>query len=114
MPDAPKERLWTVSQLTNHLKDALEEAFPQLVGAGRNLQPAPASSGHVYFNLKDKQSILRTVMWRSDAQRLRFQLQDGLQVIVHGRLTALSAARRLSALRPIASSCRATASRTWP
>src|ERR1700677_2137641 len=87
MPDAPKERLWTVTQLTNHLKDALEEAYPHIWIVGEISNLRPASSGHVYFNLKDKQSIVRTVMWRSDAQKLRFQLQEGLEVIVHGRLT---------------------------
>jgi exodeoxyribonuclease VII large subunit len=87
MPDAPKERLWTVTQLTNHLKDALEEAFARLWIVGEISNLTRASSGHVYFNLKDKNAILRTIMWRSDAQRLRFELREGLEVMVHGRLT---------------------------
>ncbi len=77
----------TVSQLTAHVKDALEDAFVNLwiVGEVSNLKPA--SSGHVYFNLKDKEATLRVILWRSDAVRLRFPLRDGLEVVVHGRLT---------------------------
>ena len=44
-------------------------------------------SGHVYCTLKDKASQIRAVVFRSSAVRLRFALQEGLQVIVRGRLT---------------------------
>lgn len=44
-------------------------------------------SGHVYCTLKDKTSQIRAVLFRSGAVRLRFALQEGLQVIVRGRLT---------------------------
>ena len=44
-------------------------------------------SGHVYCTLKDKASQIRAVLFRSSAVRLRFALQEGLQVIVRGRLT---------------------------
>lgn len=44
-------------------------------------------SGHVYCTLKDKTSQIRAVLFRSTAVRLRFALQEGLQVIVRGRLT---------------------------
>src|SRR5881396_556762 len=45
------------------------------------------SSGHLYFTLKDQSSQIRAVLFRAGAQRLRFALQEGLQVIVRGRLT---------------------------
>src|SRR6185295_8301163 len=44
-------------------------------------------SGHVYCTLKDKTSQIRAVLFRSSAVRLRFVLQEGLQVVVRGRLT---------------------------
>lgn len=44
-------------------------------------------SGHVYCTLKDKTSQIRAVLFRPSAVRLRFALQEGLQVIVRGRLT---------------------------
>jgi exodeoxyribonuclease VII large subunit len=45
------------------------------------------SSGHQYFTLKDQGSQIRAVLFRSQAQRLKFSLQDGLEVLVLGRLT---------------------------
>jgi exodeoxyribonuclease VII large subunit len=45
------------------------------------------SSGHQYFTLKDQASQIRAVLFRSQAERLKFGLQDGLEVLVFGRLT---------------------------
>ena len=45
------------------------------------------SSGHQYLTLKDQGSQIRAVLFRSQAQRLKFSLQDGLEVLVLGRLT---------------------------
>src|SRR5205085_9566017 len=44
------------------------------------------SSGHVYLKLKDAESQLNTVVYRGVALRLRFDLQDGMEVIAKGRL----------------------------
>jgi exodeoxyribonuclease VII large subunit len=44
-------------------------------------------SGHLYYTLKDETSQIRAVLFRSSAVRVRFALQDGMQVIVRGRLT---------------------------
>ena len=77
----------TVSQLTAQVKDSLEDAFVNLWVVGEVSNLKPASSGHVYFNLKDKDATLRIILWRSDAARLRFPLRDGLEIVVHGRLT---------------------------
>ncbi len=46
-----------------------------------------AASGHVYLALKDENARLDGVMWRGNAQRLGFQLEDGLEVIATGKLT---------------------------
>jgi exodeoxyribonuclease VII large subunit len=43
-----------------------------------------AGSGHVYFTLKDETAQLKAVMWRTTAQRIRFDLRDGMEVIVAG------------------------------
>jgi exodeoxyribonuclease VII large subunit len=46
-----------------------------------------AQSGHLYFDLKDEQSQLRTVMWRSQAARVPFELKGGQQVVCRGQVT---------------------------
>jgi len=79
--------VFTVSELTGLLRVSIEEQFPDfwLEGELSNLR-APGS-GHVYCTLKDRTSQIRAVLFRSSAVRLRFALQEGLQVIVRGRLT---------------------------
>jgi exodeoxyribonuclease VII large subunit len=77
----------TVSELTNQIRSLLENRFPTVWVEGEisNLRRPP--SGHQYFTLKDQHSQIRSVIFRGSAQQLRFDLQDGLEVIVAGRLT---------------------------
>ena len=44
-------------------------------------------SGHIYFSLKDADGQIRAVMFRSSAARLRFSLENGMRVVVHGSCT---------------------------
>ncbi len=75
----------TVSQLTRMVKGAIEAALPRtlhVVGELSNL--SRPSGGHIYFTLKDASSEVRCVIWRSDAKTLKFDLQDGMEVIATG------------------------------
>lgn len=76
----------TVSELTAILRGVVEQCFPAVWVAGEISNLARAASGHLYFTLKDEGAQLRAVMWRSTAQRVRFELRDGLQVVAHGPL----------------------------
>ena len=80
-------RVWTVSELTSQIRSVLETQFPTVWVEGEisNLRRPP--SGHHYFTLKDRDSQIRAVLFRGSAQHLRYDLQDGLEVIVGGRLT---------------------------
>ena len=77
----------SVSELTRQLRSTLEAQFPTCGLRGRFPISVIHPSGHRYFTLKDKQSQIRCVLFRGAAQHLRFDLQDGLEVIVAGRLT---------------------------
>ena len=44
-------------------------------------------SGHLYFTLKDENASIKTVMFRSQAQLLNFEPQNGMLVLVYGRAT---------------------------
>jgi exodeoxyribonuclease VII large subunit len=48
-------------------------------------------SGHLYFSLKDNKSVIRAVMFAQSARRLRFLPQNGMSVIVHGRVSVYEA-----------------------
>jgi exodeoxyribonuclease VII large subunit len=78
---------WTVSELTAKVKSALERRFADVALRGEVSNLARPRSGHVYLSLKDDASQVRAVLWKSDAQRLVFELEDGLAVKVWGRLT---------------------------
>ncbi len=77
----------TVSELTGLLRTSIEEQFSDVYLEGELSNLRAPGSGHVYCTLKDKTSQIRAVLFRSSAVRLRFALQEGMQVIVRGRLT---------------------------
>ncbi len=79
--------LLTVSELTRHIRSNLEQQFPSVWVEGEISNLRCPSSGHQYLTLKDQASQIRAVLFRSQAQRLKFALQDGLEVLVLGRLT---------------------------
>ena len=81
------QRILTVSELTALVRDRLEQTFPDLWLEGEVCNLRTPSSGHLYFGLKDAGSQVRAILFRASAQRLRFGLRDGHQVIARGRLT---------------------------
>ncbi len=74
----------TVSQLTALLKGTVEESFHDIWVSGEVTGVTHHRSGHIYFNLKDDASKIRGVVWRSTAQRLKFQVKDGMEVLCRG------------------------------
>ena len=79
--------LLTVSELTRQIRLNVERQFPSVWVEGEISNLRCPSSGHQYLTLKDQGSQIRAVLFRSQAQRLKFVLQDGLEVLVLGRLT---------------------------
>ena len=73
--------------MTGLLRTSIEAQFPDIWLEGELSNLRAPGSGHVYCTLKDKTSQIRAVLFRSTAVRLRFALQEGLHVIVRGRLT---------------------------
>lgn len=75
----------TVSRLTRMIKQAIVDNLPStLVVTGELSNVSQPTSGHMYFTLKDADSELRCVMWRSAVARMRFEPEDGMQVIATG------------------------------
>src|SRR5437762_8933131 len=79
-------KVCTIGELSRAVKGLLEDAFPVVWVSGEVSNLARPSSGHVYLTLKDAESQLRAVLYRGVALRLPFDLRDGLEVIVRGRL----------------------------
>lgn len=81
----------TVSQLTGLVKEVLEEGFPAVAVEGEISNCRPASSGHLYFNLKDSGSMIQAVMFRYRNKGLGFEPRDGMLVRAHGAVTVYAA-----------------------
>lgn len=80
-------RIWKVGDLVAEARLHLERRFADLWVEGEisNLRAAP--SGHIYFTLKDGDAQLPVVLFRRQASLLRFRPQDGLQVLVRGKVS---------------------------
>ena len=85
--ELPFRYILTVSELTQEIKDILEDKFPEVWVEGEisNLRVPP--SGHIYFTLKDDFSQIRAVLFKMQARNLRFLPEDGLHIICRGRVS---------------------------
>ena len=77
----------TVTQLTSLVRTSLEREFLDFWLEGEVSNVRMPASGHMYFTLKDANSQIRAVAFRSIVRQIRFSLQDGLQIVVRGRMT---------------------------
>lgn len=84
-----QEEAVSVSELTYAIKGLLEEGIGDVVVVGELSNYKHHSSGHRYFTLKDSSSQIPCVMWRS--RTLPFQPEDGMRVVVSGKLTVYGA-----------------------
>lgn len=84
-----EETILTPSQVGQYLKNMMDRDFllSRILIRGELSNYKKYPSGHHYFTLKDGEGALRCVMFRSDAQSLRFRPENGMQVIAAGRVT---------------------------
>ncbi len=79
--------IFSVSRLNREVRAVLEGSFPLLWISGEISNLARPASGHIYFSLKDKIAQVRCAMFRMKRQRLRFQPENGQQVLVRARIS---------------------------
>ncbi|GAB4297943.1 MAG: exodeoxyribonuclease VII large subunit [Ignavibacteriaceae bacterium] len=87
MPDLFEPEIYTVSELTSEIKIALEENFSQVSVIGEVSNFKAHVSGHWYFNLKDSDAVINCTMWKGLNNYVLFTPQDGMKIIVNGRIT---------------------------
>ena len=80
-------RIWPVSELVGIVRERIEEEFGDVWVEGEISNYRPAPSGHVYFTLKDAGGQLPIVLFRRQAMLLRFRPEDGLHVLIRGKVT---------------------------
>lgn len=87
MQPRPDEPILTVSELNREARELLESALPGLWVEGEISNFIHHGSGHMYFDLKDDQAQVRCAMFRSANRSLSFRPENGLQVLLRGRVT---------------------------
>lgn len=84
-PAAP--HVYTVSELNTEFKLLLETTYRSLWVEGEISNFSQPSSGHYYFSLKDSESQIKAVMWKSNQRVLRWRPKNGMKVMVSGRIS---------------------------
>ncbi|MDA0704221.1 MAG: exodeoxyribonuclease VII large subunit, partial [Proteobacteria bacterium] len=85
---------FTVSEISGALKRTLEDQFAHVRIRGEISGFKRAASGHLYFALKDDKAVIDSVCWRGTAGNLSLSPEDGMEVIVTGRVTTYPARSR--------------------
>ena len=83
-PEESPQKALSVFELTSQIKDLLEGSFQSVWVSGEISNFSRPQSGHCYLTLKDERAQIRAVLWRTTASRLKFELEDGLEVICQG------------------------------
>ncbi len=81
------DSIYSVSEITNEIKEILESNFPTLAVIGEISNFKAHVSGHWYFTLKDGKASISCTMWRSVNSRVFFKPEDGMKIIVQGRIS---------------------------
>jgi exodeoxyribonuclease VII large subunit len=80
-------RIWPVRELVGQVRELVEQEWADVWVEGEISNFRPAPSGHVYFTLKDADAQLPVVLFRRQAMLLRFRPEDGLHVLVRGKVS---------------------------
>ena len=80
----PERRIFTVSDLTARIRDLLARNFTDVFVQGEISNCRSASSGHIYFTLKDERAQVRCVLFKQQQRGMKFRPEDGLKVTVRG------------------------------
>jgi exodeoxyribonuclease VII large subunit len=83
----PTRRIWPVRELVGQVRELIELEYGDVWVEGEISNFRPAPSGHLYFTLKDADAQLPIVLFRRQAMLLRFRPEDGLHVLVRGRVS---------------------------
>jgi exodeoxyribonuclease VII large subunit len=82
------KKIYTVSELNREIRVILENAYPEVWLEGEISNFKTYSSGHMYFSLKDNEGQISAVIFKNINRFFKFKLEDGLKVIVKGRVSS--------------------------
>ena len=87
---ATEKKIFTVSQINEYIKGKIDsDSFlSSLWIKGEISNFVHHKTGHLYFTLKDENSLIRALMFSSSAAKLKFRPENGMKVIMHGRIAS--------------------------
>ncbi len=86
-PGLPTDIVFSVSQITDLIKEILETSFRTITIEGEISNWRPSAAGHIYFTLKDNSAQIKAVIFRGAAMKLNFRPKDGDKVRCTGSLS---------------------------
>ncbi len=78
------QSMMSVSSLNTKIKSLLEATFMHILVEGEVASVTYHTSGHIYFSIKDQQSSIKCVMWRSSVSKLKFRIEKGMHIVIEG------------------------------
>jgi len=90
-PPGPEHRIYRPVELNQEVKLHLEAGFPRLWIEAELSNLARPASGHLYFSLKDPRAQIRCALFKSSARNVAFRPENGMKVLVRGRLSLYEA-----------------------
>ncbi len=81
------KKIYTVSELTREIRLSLENAFSSVWVEGEVSNFLKHTSGHCYLSIKDAESVLSCVIFKTKADTLSFQIENGMHLICFGRVS---------------------------
>ncbi|MBN1353568.1 MAG: exodeoxyribonuclease VII large subunit [Candidatus Omnitrophica bacterium] len=87
MQTKEKEHIYTVSELTRNIRAILEGTFSSVWVEGEISNFTKHQSGHMYFSIKDRDSVLSCVLFRRVNAGLKFEIKDGMKVLCFGKIS---------------------------
>lgn len=85
--DIENKPILSVTEISLSLKSCVEQVFSDIRVKGEVVGVKKAPSGHIYFTLKDTDSVLSAVCWRGRDKTTLSSLEDGLEIICTGKLS---------------------------
>ena len=79
--------MMSVSSLNTKIKSLLEATFMHTMVEGEVASATYHTSGHLYFSIKDKNSSIKCVMWRSAVSKMKFRIEKGMHIVVEGSVS---------------------------
>ncbi len=79
--------LVSVSSLNTKIKSLLETTFMHISLEGEVASLTYHTSGHLYFSVKDANSSIKCVMFKSNASRMKFRLEEGMHIVIEGSIS---------------------------